>query len=156
MDEYLPKPINTNDLARILGRFLHDPELSTHGEVTYDQNYDELHNETVPFNYESLLQRLMGDQQLITTILQMFISDGPQHIALLKQHLVDEDLTAMSRLAHKLKGAAASVEAQTVEQASFALEQQCKAHEKTALLHTLRQLENEIYKAIKQMKSALL
>ncbi|MFT5697725.1 MAG: two-component system sensor histidine kinase/response regulator [Desulforhopalus sp.] len=155
MDDYLPKPINAGDLAMILGKVLHDPQLSNYGVETDEQKYNELNKEPTPFNYESLLQRLMGDQQLISTILQMFVTDGPQHIAQLKQHLIDDDLTAMGRLAHKLKGAAASVEAKTVEQASFTLERQCKAHERTALLHTLKQLESEIDKASKQMQASL-
>lgn len=155
MDEYLPKPINAADLAMILGKLLDDPQLPIYGMNMVEGSEKHTHNSSVAFNYDTLLQRLMGDQQLLATVVQMFVTDGPQHIKQLKNHFVDSDLNKMERLAHKLKGAAASVEAKTVERAAFKIEQQCKVSEKKHLPHTLQELEDEMNLATQQMKQSL-
>ena len=152
MNDYLPKPINADDLARVLREVLDDPELTLQRGTWEGREEEKTHDQLAPFDYDALLQRLLGDEQLIITVLHMFISDSPKYIAQLKQHLVDDDLTKMGKKAHKLKGAAASVEAKIVEQTAFKLERQCKANEKTHLLHTLTQLEGDIDRATGQME----
>lgn len=155
MDEYLAKPINAADLSLILGKLLDDPRLPVYGRNMLEESGKHTHNISAPFNYDALLQRLMGDQQLLATVVQMFVADGPQHIEQLKHHFVDNDLNKMERLAHKLKGAAASVGAKTVERAASKIEQQCKVNEKNHLLHTLQELEDEMNLATQQMKQSL-
>jgi two-component system sensor histidine kinase/response regulator len=155
MDEYLAKPINACDLAMILGKLLDTPQLPLYEEHMVEGSGEHTHNGSAAFDYEALLQRLMGDQELLSTVIQMFISDGPQHIEQLKHHFVDNDLSKMERLAHKLKGAAASVGATTVEKAASKIEQQCKVYEKNHLPHTLQKLEDEMNLATQQMKQSL-
>ena len=156
MDDYLPKPISGGDLAVVLAKVLDDPKLTIHSETKRVHEHQRMDNEHPSFNHGALLKRLMEDQGLFNTVLQMFVTDAPTHIAQLKQHLVDDDLIEMSRLAHKIKGAAASVEAKKVEHSALKLEQQCKSNDKTALLHNLKELEAEIKNAIEQMKISLL
>lgn len=155
MDEYLAKPINASDLATVLGELLDDPQLPIYGKYFAEESKKHTHNGSVAFNYDALLQRLMGDQQLLTTVIQMFIADGPQHIEELTRFFTKNDLDKMELLAHKLKGAAASVEAKTVESAAFKIEQQCKAYDISLLPHTLKELQNEMNHATYQMKQSL-
>jgi len=155
MDEYLAKPINTADLAMILGKLLDDPQLPIYGKNIAEEFEKHTHNGSAAFNYNALLQRLMGDRQLLTTVVQMFVTDGPRHIEELKRFFTKNDLRKMERLAHKLKGAAANVEAKTVERAAFKIEQQCKAYDNKQLPHTLKELENEMNQATHQMKQSL-
>ena len=155
MDEYLAKPINAVDLAIILGQLLDDPQLPVYAKKMFEVPEEDTHNALSAFNYDALLQRLMGDLQLLTTVIEMFVTDGPLHIKQLKHHFADNDLTKMERLAHKIKGAAASVEAKTVARVAFKIEQQCKASDNKHLPHTLKELEAEMKQATQQMKQSL-
>lgn len=155
MDEYLTKPINAADLAMTLGKLLNDTQLPIYGRSMIAGSLHHTQNGPTAFNYDALLKRLMGDQQLLTTVIEMFVTDGPQHIEELKRLFTNNDLSKMEHLAHKLKGAATSVEAKSVEKVAFKIEQQCKASETKHLPHTLKELEDEMNHATYQMKQSL-
>lgn len=155
MDEYLAKPINARSLSVILGKLLDDPQLQNYGSNRVEEPKYQLHNNSSDFNYDALLKRLMGDQQLLSTVVQMFVTDGPRQIEQLKHYFADNDLKNMEHLAHKLKGAAASVEAKTVERAAFQIEQQCKIKSKQHLPQSLQELEHDMKSVTQQMNQSL-
>ncbi|BHH85639.1 PAS domain-containing hybrid sensor histidine kinase/response regulator [Desulforhopalus sp. 52FAK] len=152
MDDYLAKPISASDLAKTLSTLLHDPLLTIHTEPTEQEHLDHTSDELSAFNFDTLVQRLMGDRELAATVLKLFIQDGPTHLARLKSFLNDDNFLEIERLAHKIKGAAASVEAKQVEQVAFLLERQCNSGETQAITHTIDMLSEEITTATVLMK----
>jgi len=144
MDDYLAKPISACDLAQILSTLLHDPLLTIHTEPIRKEHPDNLSEQLSPFDFDALMHRLMGDRQLAITVLHLFITDGPSHLTKLRSLLKEKKFTEIARLAHKLKGAAASVEAKQVEQVAFLLERQCNSDDTQAVAQTINTLSEKI------------
>ena len=155
MDDYLAKPISATDLAQMLSTLLHDPLLTIHTDPAEQEHLESISEKIVPFNFDTLRHRLMGDHQLATTVLKLFITDGPTHLAGLKSYLKDDNFMEIERLAHKLKGAAASVEAKQVEQVAFLLERQCKSGDRQAIAQTINKLGDEIAVTTGLMKTCI-
>jgi len=62
-------------------------------------------------NRAELLDRLMNDEKLVEEIIDAFLEDTPQRIAILKEALGRKDASLVRREAHTLKGAAGNVSA---------------------------------------------
>ena len=131
MNDYLSKPINVNDLRAALEKWLVSsaPEAQTLStavaapqETPPDAPPNPTDDETQIFNEAELLERLMGDEELVKTVVAAFLEDAPRQIAGLKQALAEGDLTRAHRQAHTLKGAAANLGAGRLRQAALEME----------------------------------
>lgn len=70
----------------------------------------------------ALVRRLMGDEELAATIITGFLDDIPDQMVALSQAVERRDALAVRQLAHSLKGAAATVGALDLSEASARLE----------------------------------
>jgi HPt (histidine-containing phosphotransfer) domain-containing protein len=75
------------------------------------------------FNPEDLLERLMGDRQLAIIILKGFLDDVPSQLNNLRKQLDESDAQGVRLQAHTLKGAAATVAAESLRMIALAMEQ---------------------------------
>ena len=50
------------------------------------------------------LERLGGDEKLFHEVIGIFLEEVPQHMASLKQAIVQENAKAVEEISHKLKG----------------------------------------------------
>ena len=78
------------------------------------------------FDRASLLNRLMGDEDLARTVLEGFLEDLPRQISGLEELLVAGDITGSQNRAHTIKGAAASVGGEAVRMAAAEMEQMAR------------------------------
>jgi CheY-like chemotaxis protein len=89
------------------------------------------------------LQRVGGDEDIFSTVLQAFAKDMAQVPAQVQAHLAAEERVQAARALHTLKGLAATVGARHLSAVAARLEHQVKsgspAHEHDAMLETLRQ-----------------
>jgi HPt (histidine-containing phosphotransfer) domain-containing protein len=69
----------------------------------------------------------MGDRQLAGVILKGFLQDVPSQLNNLRQRLEDADGPGARSQAHTLKGAAATVAAESLQAIALAMEQAGKA-----------------------------
>jgi signal transduction histidine kinase/CheY-like chemotaxis protein len=76
----------------------------------------------IPFDESDILRRLAGDQQLMTTLIGLFLGDGPVRLGQIQDAVAARDLEAIRRGAHALKGAAANLSAAAVVECAVALE----------------------------------
>lgn len=72
---------------------------------------------------EKLLKRMEGDRELIKEVLTIFVEEAPARRVKFEEALIVKDLGAMAMLAHALKGACGTLEAEPLRQACFDLEQ---------------------------------
>ena len=133
MDDYLSKPIHPQQLTEVLQRQLPS------GSITPQRDLPAVHPgngaahppqpgqdaAAVPpetFNFDVLLGRVGGDEDLCREVLEVFVEDLPEQIEALRKALASEDLEQTARHGHTLKGASANVGAEALCQLSLEIE----------------------------------
>jgi two-component system sensor histidine kinase/response regulator len=119
MDGYISKPINVQELDAIL---------ETYAEKKSKQTMDvPLHSaNTAPqasVNAEELLSRIDGDREFISELLEIFSTDYPQKVGVMRAALQSQDFEGFRRAAHGLKGALANLAASRAAAMASELEQ---------------------------------
>jgi len=103
------------------------------------------------FDRDAFLTRLMGDENLVATIIRDFLDDMPKQLSAIK-HSVEQDLVDKVRAqAHKIKGAAGSVSGLGVQETATAMEEASEAGDMEALICLMPELENRFA----QLKNAM-
>ncbi|WP_169333579.1 hybrid sensor histidine kinase/response regulator [Leeia oryzae] len=119
MDNYLAKPIRIEELKTILMEYT--PMQTTQHDY--------------PLDWESAIQRLDGEEELLLELVSMFLLDGPQQFSRLQAAIANNDLSTAMREAHSIKGSLLNFGADDAARQAAALESQCKAPD--ANLNTL-------------------
>jgi two-component system sensor histidine kinase/response regulator len=122
MDDYLSKPLQTKDLFKVIERWTHLPR--PHAEfgqttVSVEARADK---EPPPLNRQKALPYFGGDEQLYDQMLSEFVAHLGEEIDKLKAALESDDVPTFTRLAHTLKGLAATFGAERLSQAAQQLE----------------------------------
>jgi PAS domain S-box-containing protein len=118
MNDYLAKPVELRLLERMLAKWLPASGgcmAPAPGEVSAERS-------TSVFNVEALLRRLMGDRKLAGTVLRGFLRDVPSQLNNLRARLDEADAPGARLQAHALKGAAATVAAESLCAIALAIE----------------------------------
>jgi PAS domain S-box-containing protein len=123
MNDYLAKPVELRLLEDVLAKWLSvsgGPDVApTSGHHAVDPTAAQA---TAVFNVEALLGRLMGDRQLAGIVLRGFIQDVPSQLRNLRARLDEADAPGARLQAHALKGAAATVAAESLCAIALAIE----------------------------------
>ena len=124
MNGYLSKPLELPQLAKMLDRWM---------PVAPDHALPEPLPQAVieaiecTFDEEPLLRRLMGDHQLASAIVRGFLDDFPVQLTNLRRLLSEGDTPAVRLHVHALKGAAATVGAESLRSMTSAMEEAASA-----------------------------
>ncbi len=119
MNDYISKPVEPRHLAEVLGKWLAAPAAPAGGkEVPRMQNV---------FRSDTLMARLSGDRELVRKVVAGFLSRLPQQVACLRQCVEKGDAQGTCRQAHALKGAAATVSAESLRAVCCELEDAAEA-----------------------------
>ena len=122
MDDYISKPVQPEDLAGKINRWLREPGPDpppTDRAAGETPVIAEPETETqAVFQRAELLDRLMGDFELAHVIIEGFLGDIPGQIAKLKGFVQSGDREAATRQAHTIKGASANIGAAALRQAA--------------------------------------
>ena len=147
MNDYLSKPVNPHDLAKILEKWLSDdePEKKETSGSTHEPIETENLAETAitVFDKASMMSRLMDDKDLAKIIISGFIEDIPMQIKTLKDCLNTGDITSAERQAHTIKGASANVGGEALREAAFNMEKAGKAEDLAAMTAALPEMERQ-------------
>ena len=114
MNDYLAKPLELERLAEMIARWL-DTGKGESGAAAGEPRKP-------IFNGEALLRRLMGDRRLAGITLQGFVQDVPLQLNRLRARVEAADASGARSQAHALKGAAATVGAESLQALALALE----------------------------------
>jgi len=111
MDAYVTKPIDPDLLLRTI-------------EGTVSNNVVPLRKpRTGSFDPDGLLRRAGGDWSLAREVINMFLDDTPEVLSQMLDAIARKDLKAVERAAHRIKGAAANLEARDLATVAFDIEQ---------------------------------
>jgi HPt (histidine-containing phosphotransfer) domain-containing protein len=85
--------------------------------------------DSCPFDYDELLDRCQGNLAFVERILGKFESQFSDEIVKLEQSHKDNDAEEVSQLAHRLKGAAATISASNLADISARIETLADSHQ---------------------------
>jgi two-component system, sensor histidine kinase and response regulator len=77
---------------------------------------------TAPVDYDTLLERLGGDVELVADVTRLFLEFCPSGVSAIKAAIDNHDASGISATAHALKGAAANLSARALCDAAQTLE----------------------------------
>jgi CheY-like chemotaxis protein/HPt (histidine-containing phosphotransfer) domain-containing protein len=112
MNDFLSKPVDLEQLANVLARWL--PAALPIPAVPEEPK--------AVFDGEALLRRLMGDRKLAGIVLRRFLDDFPQQLNNLRKHCGEANALGVQSQAHAMRGAAATVAAEALHGVARALE----------------------------------
>lgn len=118
MDAYMTKPIRSQKLFDELDRLT-----SNHAPAQLASPALDSTPATGAFDRTAALERVEGDLELLADLIQVFLQDLPQQVAALRKAVEDQDAKGIQQEAHRLKGAAASLDATAVSACAARLEQ---------------------------------
>jgi PAS domain S-box-containing protein len=117
MDDYVSKPVNPKELIEAIERRLGGKGASKAGPAGA---------RAIPqskvFDRAALLERAEGDEELLKTIVRVFLEDAPRQIAALREALARADAVGLQRQAHCLKSASGSAGATAMQEVAFQIE----------------------------------
>ncbi|MBE0695850.1 MAG: response regulator, partial [Anaerolineaceae bacterium] len=127
MNDYLPKPIQADDLVRMMEKWLPGEEQAARLPTPIDEPLlpaaaAEAGADASVLNEAELLQRLMNDRELVIDIVAAFMEDAPRLIAALKKYAAAGDMEGVHRYGHTLKGASANLSAGQIRQIAYEIE----------------------------------
>lgn len=123
MDDYLPKPVELEDLKTVLGKWLPQPADDPSSAVELASAAPR----HVCFDEQALLKRLMQDRNLAAVAVGAFLTDFGSQLARLNAHLEAADCDAVWHQAHKMKGAASAVSAVRLRALAAEIEEAARA-----------------------------
>jgi HPt (histidine-containing phosphotransfer) domain-containing protein len=112
MNDYISKPVAASALAKVLDKWLPDEDAKGSQEKPVPglrEKEVEMKTPAVTFDRVALFERLMGDEELVRTIIQAFGRDMPIQFGALQGYLDAGDLAGATRQAHTIRGAAANL-----------------------------------------------
>jgi PAS domain S-box-containing protein len=144
MDGYISKPILPDGLFAEIERCLAGTEGSS-AMVEISQGSHAL------IERVSLMERVEGDQELLTEMIHLFQEDAPNLLAAMRDALQRGDMVVLERSAHSLKGAAGNLSAKSTAAAALQLETNAKNRDTASARGSLVEVE----RAVKQLLPAL-
>jgi PAS domain S-box-containing protein len=145
MDGYLSKPIPRQELLDLLREYEALPGQTM--EVSHPQEQDEyrpLSDEGELVDRGSLLDRLGGDSQLLSELIEIYLSQSSSLLAAAQRALQEKNARELARVAHTIKGSAANFLARATVETSERLEAFAKEGDFSRAQETLGALKEEM------------
>ncbi len=151
MDDYLAKPIEPDELAQVLAKWLgHTAPI---GEWSAEKTLGPPDGGEV-FDRSGLLKRLGGNRGLADRLVREFLADTPSQLRILRKLLEDGDAESARRQAHKLKGAAANLSAEALREVALHAEQAAMAGQLNQVAELLASMEGEFERVRRVLQPA--
>jgi PAS domain S-box-containing protein len=123
MDGYLSKPIQLQALRDLLQKYEAIPAPIM--EVSHPQEQEECWppgDEGEPVDRDALLDRLGGDSQLLSELIEIYLNQNPSLLAAAQRALQEKNARELARVAHTIKGSAGNFLAHATVQTAERLE----------------------------------
>jgi two-component system, sensor histidine kinase and response regulator len=113
MDDYVPKPVNSKELAATLKRCLLQPDeaRTASEEASIDSGAPPTEEPVIDHSLLESLRELQGDGKpdILNELIELFLSDVPLQLAELREAAEAGEPHSVERIAHTLKGSAANM-----------------------------------------------
>lgn len=137
MDDYVPKPIGMKSMGDVLGRLLLKRQHRSRAETSPVTESKGKAAERPILNEVELRERLMDDEVIMKTVIDLFVEDTPARLLALKTALQAGEFESVLRQSHTIKGAAATIAAERVRNAASEIEDACRKGEGAEKINSL-------------------
>jgi two-component system, sensor histidine kinase and response regulator len=142
MNDYVAKPVTPQALVEVLEKWLPKKRMNDECAVMKKGEDDSsFHHSSLIWDKAGMLERLMGDEGLVKTVLEGFLADIPRRIQALSVFLESGDGPGAERQAHTIKGAAANVGGEALRVKAFEMEKTVSSGDLNAAGGRLTDLE---------------
>ncbi|MBN2311719.1 MAG: response regulator [Candidatus Hydrogenedentes bacterium] len=125
MDDYIAKPVSPDDITAALLRWFRREPVDERPDEPPDEAPDDLSQLPVLDN-ERARQSTGGKTKILKRITHVFLSKVPQEVEELSEAIAQADAETTRRLAHSLKGAAATIGGARVSHLALKIEEASK------------------------------
>lgn len=139
MNDYIAKPIQPDELAKVISRYLPGP-----GRVIAPLKDGDTTPVEVVLDREDLLIRLGGDEEIFEDVINAFTKNISYDVESLKQATINRDNVVLVRCAHKIKGGALNIGAKALSEAALKIENSAKENRLGDTNTLIGKLEHEI------------
>jgi PAS domain S-box-containing protein len=147
MDDYISKPVSPSEILRVIKRFLSEKVTLKAGPPGNILKKETVQGEGPSvFDREGYLSRMMNDEALAKTVVEGFLGDMPEQVAILKGYVTSGDAKNAGAQAHKIKGASANLGGEALRAVAYEMEMAGKAGELPKLEGLMPGLEAEYEK----------
>jgi HPt (histidine-containing phosphotransfer) domain-containing protein len=143
MTDYLSKPFLPEQVMRTIDSYLLPVSTGDLAAVPEPSSGDLAPEPACPFDYETLLQRCMGNRAFLKKMVLKFQKRLTGDMEQLERSVALGNTQHVERLAHSLKGAAANLSAEVLRAAAARLESMGRAGDLTAAPLCLAELQYE-------------
>jgi CheY-like chemotaxis protein len=151
MDDYLAKPVTPADLSALFKKWFAKLDADSRPPRTAG-----ISESGSLFDEVSLLERLSGDRTLAQDIARTFLTDIPQRVEALRDHLDARDPKGVACQAHTIKGASAAVGCESLRRLALALEKAGKASDLESARPIFENLRDEFERIKKAIEDSAL
>jgi HPt (histidine-containing phosphotransfer) domain-containing protein len=81
------------------------------------------------FDHSALMNRVMGDKNLASRVLSVFLKDVPRQVQSLQDEVATGTIEAAGRQAHRIQGACATVGAEAMRRLAYEIEKAASAND---------------------------
>ncbi|MBN1968944.1 MAG: cache domain-containing protein [Candidatus Delongbacteria bacterium] len=159
MDDYIPKPFNFDI---ILEKIYTWSRLNMKADTYYSKQIEELkidfekkadiiENANDIFDYVELSDRLLNDEEMVKTIMEVFLEDIPKQMEKIKVSINNLDLKQLTMSAHSIKGSSGNVAGHALQKVAQKLENASKNNE----YEKFNELNNQLAEQFEKLKSAM-
>ena len=161
MDDYISKPVQPSKILQMLEQWLpyHCHQEGVEGVVARQTSEpaNNIQKITEPvFDRVAMSKRLMGDEELASTIAEVFLKDLPKQINQLRSLVESNNVSQIAGLAHKIKGASANVGGMMLSASAQKMEQAGNSDDQEVIRHCMLELEQNFVQLKMAMEEVLL
>ena len=136
MNNYVSKPFRMDEISRIL-----DYELSLTSELK--ESIPTSAGEKKILDWDSIVERLDGDEDFAYEIIQEALNANPQYIEDLKSLLAADQTESLVLLAHSMKGVYANISAHSLRDLAYEIELLARGKKLNDIYPLIQKLEKE-------------
>ena len=158
MNDFVSKPIKSQLLSSVLDRWCSvitdtttDPSTLVLPKNISSPSNIPTESEII-FDRQALLDRMMGDQEIIVTLKEVFLSDMPMLIEKLKRHIENGETKSAGELVHRIRGAAANIGGVAMSNHADLMETTAKQGDHASLVNQMP----ELLSRFERLKTALM
>lgn len=146
MVDYISKPIDFSQFASVIQRWLALSPKPASSTTISDQMISQ--NELKIWDYSEFSRRLLGDKDMLISVIKVFLNETPRKYDALRQAMIRNEMDSIRDIAHSIKGATANISAGNMREIMTSIEKDA-VHQVSGRMRTyLDQMELQFRKLL--------